>query len=122
MKHIDRPTQITTALRTIALGDDSEISTELEAYIADLEAKQPERPSRIAAILETIASHYPAEMGISLGAYISNLEAKQQAVLPDNTQIPSWDPNNPPIWSQQRHNEREQHRREHALKKQNNYQ
>jgi hypothetical protein len=121
MKHIERPDQITTILKTIHSGDDPAISAELEAYIAALEAKQPDRPARIAAILETISSEYPADVEISLETYISDLEAKQRAVLSSNNHTPSWDPNNPPIWSQQRHNEREQHRRQHALRKQHDY-
>jgi hypothetical protein len=61
-------------------------------------------------------------MGISLEAYISDLEAKQQAVPPEQKQTFVWDPNNPPLWSHQHQVEREQHRREQALKKKNNYQ
>jgi hypothetical protein len=122
MKSIDRPTQITTILKTICSEDDTAISAELETYIADLEAKQPIRPARVAAILRTIGSQYPADMEISLEAYISDLEARQQADLPGNDHTPSWDPDNPPIWSNQRQVEREQHRRERALRKQNNYQ
>jgi len=121
MKYVDRPTQITTILKTIHSGDDDEISAELEMYIADLEAKQPNRPTQIAAILRSIDSQYPGDMGVSLKAYISNLEANQQVVQPESNHTPSWDPNNPPIWSHQRQVKREQHRREQALKKQNNY-
>ena len=122
MKYIDRPTQIATILKDVFSGVDAEISAELEAYIADLEAKQPIRPARIAAILRTIGSQYPADMEISLEAYLSDLEARQQVDLPGNDHTPSWEPDNPPIWSQQRQVEREQHRRERALRKQNNYQ
>ena len=120
MTHIDRPTQITTILKTIGSGADAEIRAELETYITDLEAKQPDRPTRIAAILRTIGSGYTADIAISLEAYISDLEARQQAVLPgaDHT---SWDPDNSPAWSHQRSVEREQHRRERAVKKINNY-
>ena len=120
MNHIERPTQITTILKTIHSGDDPETSAELETYIADLEAKQPDRPSRIAAILKNIGSDYPADMGTSLEAYISDLEAKQQAVQSEHNPAPAWDPNNPPIWSHQHQVEREHHRREQALKKLNN--
>jgi hypothetical protein len=122
MKHIDRPTQITTILKTIGSGAAGEIRTELEKYIADLEAKQPDRPGRITTILKDIGTRYPADTGISLEAYISDLEAKQQAVLPGNNHTPSWDPDNPPVWSHQRSMQREQHRQERALKKLNNYQ
>jgi len=83
--------------------------------------KQPDRPARIATILATIGLEYSIDVGVTLEAYISDLEANQQAVLP-NGHIPSWDPNNPPIWSHQRQVKREQHRRERAWKKQNNYQ
>ena len=122
MKHIDRPTQITTILKTIDSGDDAEISAELETYIADLEARKPGRPTRIAAILRTIDSQYPADMGISLEVYIFDLEAKQQADLPGNDHTPPWNPNNPPAWSRQRSVEHEQRSRERALKKKNTYQ
>jgi hypothetical protein len=121
MKYIDRPTQITTILKDIFSGVDAEISAELETYIADLEARQPIRPVRIAATMSIIRSQYPDETGISLEAYISGLEARQQAVLPGNGFTPSWDPQNPPVWSQQRSTERKQHRQKRALQKQNNY-
>jgi hypothetical protein len=120
MRNIDRPTQITTILSTICTGDAAESGAELEAYIADLEAKQPHRPTRITAILRTIGSQYPAGTGILLEEYISNLEAKQQAMQPSD-RTPSRDPNNPPVWSHQRSVQRAQQRREHALKMRNYY-
>ena len=122
MKHIDRPIQISTILKTMSAGDDAEVRTQLEIYIADLEAKQPDRPMRIAAILKDIGAHYPADVKAALEAYISDLEARQQAVLPDNDLAPTWDPKNPPVWSHERSVQRDRHIRKHALKKQNHYQ
>jgi hypothetical protein len=121
MKAVDRPTQITTFLKTVSSKDDGEIRTELETYIADLEAKQPDRPTRIAAILRTIGSQYPADVRAFLEDYVSDLEARQQTVLPGGNHIPAWDPNNPPIWSHERSVQRDHHIREHAWKKQNHY-
>lgn len=119
--NIDRPTQITTILRTLTSGDNAEISDELESYIADLEAKQPDRPARITEILSIIGSQNSADVSRSLEAYISDLEVRQQIVLPANDFAPSRNPDKLPIWSYQRVLKREQRRRESALKKQNNY-
>lgn len=83
--------------------------------------KYLERPTKITTILKTIDSQYPADISASLEKYISNLEAIQQAVRLANNHTPSWDPNNPPIWSHQRQLERRQHRREHASQKQSYY-
>ena len=115
MKHLERPAQISTILQTIYSRDEAESSTELEAYIADIEAKQPDRPSRIADILRNIESQYPADISASLEAYISNLEARQQTFRSENYQTSTWDPKNPPIWSHQHQIEREQHRRKQAM-------
>lgn len=121
MKSLDRPTQITEILRALSLADSQKISAELAAYIADLEAKQPERPAQIAEILRTIASQYPVDIATALETYISTLESRQQAIAPNTAPPLVWDRNNPPVWSHQRSVERDQHRRERALKKQNNY-
>jgi hypothetical protein len=120
MNHLDRPKQIATILRTIGSGIHPEMGAELERYITELEAKQPNRPTQVAEILETISSQYPAEMQSALEAYIANLEAKQQSGLLASNHAALRDPNNPPVWSHQRTVQREQHRRERALKKQNN--
>jgi hypothetical protein len=122
MKHIDRPTQITTILKTIGSGDDAEIRVELETYVAELESRQPDRPGRIKAILKTIGSQYSADVAATLEVYISDLEARQMAVLPDDDYAPSQNPDNPPYWSHVYMVERENRRRERALRKQNNYQ
>jgi len=115
MTHINRPTQIATILETIGSGEDHEISAELETYIADLEAKQPDRPSRIATILQTVSSQYPVDMGSALEAYIADLEASQQPIpsgkAPRDSASLYW------------HGvKREQQRRARSLRKQNNYQ
>ena len=119
-----RPTQISTILTTLGSGDDAEYSTELEAYITELEAKQPIRPTRIAVILDSIGSQYSAEMGTVLEAYITDLEAKQQVVSNEDDKTLAYDPENPPVWSYQRAKQRKQHRRERAArewKMQNKY-
>jgi hypothetical protein len=121
MKHLERPAQISSILQTIYSRDEAEISTELEAYIADLEAKQPDRPSRIADILRNIDSQYSADIGSALESYISDLEARQQTFRSKNYQTSTWDPKNPPIWSHQHQVEREQHRRKQALQKQSHH-
>jgi hypothetical protein len=121
MKHIDRPIQISTILKTMSSGDDTKVRAELETYIADLEAKQPDRPMRITAILKDIGAHYPADMRAALEVYVSDLEARQQAVLPDNNLTPTWDTKNPPVWSHERSVQRDRHHREQALKKHNDY-
>ena len=83
--------------------------------------KHPDRPAQIDTILNTIRSDYPADVGDTLEAYISDLEAGQKAVLPAPDDTPSWDPDNSPRWSHRRLAKREQHRRERALRKQNDY-
>jgi hypothetical protein len=114
MKSINRPTPITTILNTISSGSDAAVSTQLETYITDLEAKQPDRPKAITEILSMIGSRYTVDSQAVLESYIANLEAKQR---PIKNQA-AFDANNPPIWSQQRTAEREQHRHERALLKQ----
>jgi hypothetical protein len=121
MKSIDRPTQITTILKTIGSGDDAAIRAELETYIAALEAKQADRPAHITAILKTLESQYPADMSIILEAYLYKLEIGQQLVLLWDSITPAKDTKSP-VWSNEQSVQREQHRRERALKKQNNYQ
>ena len=113
MKYISRPSPITNVLNTISADAHSE-TAELESYIANLEAKQPDRPSRISEILSMIGLQYSVDVQAILEEYISNLEAKQQ---PRKNQA-AFDANNPPVWSQQRTAEREQHRHERALLKQ----
>jgi len=117
MKSINRPTPITTILKTISSGPDTAISAQLETYIADLEAKQPDRPKAITEILSVIGSRYTVDAQTSLEAYIANLEAKQQPITPVKKSV-AFEANNPPVWSQQRTAEREQHRHERALLKQ----
>jgi len=100
---------------------DDATMVELEIYIADLEAKQPDRPSEITRCLEKVELHHSAEAMASLEAYITHLEANQQIAAPPNNMPSSrFDPENPPRWSHQRLIERAQRRRVRALKKQNN--
>jgi hypothetical protein len=80
MKARVRPEQIDGILN--ALDPDDEKMTVLQAYIADLEAKQPDRPAQIAAILAKVMARYSAETGASLEVYISQLEANQQGTQP----------------------------------------
>jgi hypothetical protein len=80
MKARARPEQIDSILN--ALDPDDETMTVLQAYIADLEAKQPARPDQIATILAEVVARYSAEAGASLESYISQLEANQQATQP----------------------------------------
>lgn len=122
MTQITRPTQIATLLQTLTEGDGKALGTELETYIADLEAKQPDRPTRITAILKAIGATHPADIMAILETYVVALEVKQQPAPSNTIQAPLWDPNNPPVWSHQRQVEREQRRRERAVKKLNNYQ
>jgi hypothetical protein len=122
MTQITRPSQIAAVLRTLSSGDGKALGTELETYIAELEAKQPDRPTRITAILQSIGAWHPADIMTALETYILALEAKQHSAPSDTIQTPLWDPNNPPVWSHQREVERQQRRRERALKKLNNYQ
>ena len=117
MKSINRPIPITTILNTISSGSDRAISAQLETYIADLEAKQPDRPKAITEILSMIGSHYTVDLQAVLETYIANLEAKQQPITQVKNQV-AFEANNPPVWSQQRTAEREQHRQERALLKQ----
>lgn len=120
MSHVNRPTQISTILETISSGQDKKISTELESYIADLEAKQPNRPARIAEILRSIGAQYPAYIEDSLEVYIADLESSQQPVKPSINRH-GWDSDNPPIWSHERAMQREHHRKERASQKRNDY-
>lgn len=120
MKTKNRPEQIETILNSLDAAD--ELTKELEIYIADLEAKQPDRPSRITSLLQEVESRYSAEAKVSLEAYISELEANQQPVPPNNTLKPQFDPDNPPRWSHQRSVERAQRRWMRAQRKQDNYQ
>ena len=83
--------------------------------------KQPDRPAQIATVLKTIESEYSADVGATLEAYISSLEANQLVMLPTDNHPLSLFPIKPPIWSHMRVVERENHRRERAVKKQNNY-
>jgi len=117
MKSINRPTPITTILKTISSGPDAAISTQLETYIADLEAKQPDRPKAITEILSVIGTHYTVDVQAALEAYIADLEAKQQPITQVKNQA-AFKANDLPVWSQQRTAEREQHRHERALLKQ----
>jgi hypothetical protein len=80
MKARARPEQIDSILN--ALDPDGETMTVLQAYIADLEAKQPARPDQITTILAEVVARYSAEAGASLESYISQLEANQQATQP----------------------------------------
>lgn len=121
MKVRARPDQIDSILNS--MGHDDETMIELQTYIADLEAKQPDRPTRITSLLQEVASRCSAEARVSLEVYITQLEANQLVAAPQST-LPSsrFDPENPPHWSHQRAVEREQRRRARALRKQNHYQ
>lgn len=121
MSHINRPPKIAIILETIDSEKDTAIRTELERYIANLEARQPDRPDRIAAILKSIGTAYSAELEGALETYIAGLEAVQQPLQSEIDHHDLWDPENPPVWSQQRFMERERQRRERAVKKQNDY-
>jgi len=110
MKAKPRPEQFDSILNT--LDYDDETMTVLQAYIADLEAKQPNRPRQITTILKDIELHYTAEIGASLEAYLSELEANQQP-LPlgksESTESRYW-----------RSVRREKERKARVLRKQNN--
>jgi hypothetical protein len=121
MTFINRPASVTTILKTICSGPDIKISTQLEAYIADLEAKQPDRPHEITAILSVIGSHYTVGLQSLLEDYISDLEAKQQPVSQLKNPA-AFEANNAPVWSHQQTVARQLHRQERALRKANNYQ
>jgi hypothetical protein len=83
--------------------------------------KHPDRPAQIVTMLKTIGSEYSADVGATLEVYISSLEANQLVILPNDNYVPSQDQSKPPMWSHMRVVERENHRRERALRKQNNY-
>lgn len=120
MKATNRPEQIETILNSLDAAD--EMVEELERYIADLEAKQPDRPSRVTGLLQEVEARYSAEARVTLEAYISELEANQQPVPSNNAPNSQYDPDNPPRWSHQRAVEREQRRWMRAQRKQDNYQ
>ncbi len=113
MKVRNRPEQIDNILNSLA--PDDETMTELQTYIADLEAKQPDRPERIIAVLKDIAARYPAEAMAFLEAYLSELEANQQSVPPDKAPLPT----ESPYWRSVR---REKERKARALRRKNNFQ
>jgi hypothetical protein len=121
MSVIEHHISLTLLLGSLPITIASESNGHKVNDIRKHKMKQPHRPAQIAMILKTISSAYPVDVGAALEAYISDLETRQQAVLPGHDQTSSWDPNNPPIWSHQRSLERDQHRRERALKKQNYY-
>lgn len=81
MTRAARPEQITEILKTITAEYPDHTGALLEAYIADLEARQFDRPTEIAVILKTIDSDHSSDMGLFLETYISALEAGQQATL-----------------------------------------
>ena len=117
MTRATRPTQITTILKAIETEYPDDVGTTLEAYIADLEAKQPERPSQIDSILQTIDSDHPLDMGLFLEGYVSDLEAKQQT-RPARKGLSSRDPE----WLYTHAAKRKQQHRARALRKQSNAQ
>jgi len=111
MKARTRPEQIDSILNS--LYSDDNIVTELETYIADLEAKQPDRPTSITRCLEEVEFHHSAEAMASLEAYLSVLEANQQPVPPGKVPVSS----ESLYWRSVR---REEERKARALRKQNN--
>jgi hypothetical protein len=111
MREKARPEQIDSILND--LNSDDETTTELRAYIADLEAKQPERPAQIAAILAKVGARYSAEVEASLEVYISQLEANQQSTPPDKKADSTTDR----YW---RSVKRDKEHKARALQKQNN--
>ena len=113
MKVRNRPEQIDSILNS--MGPDDETMAELQIYIADLEAKQPDRPSRIIRCLEEVELRHSAEVMASLEAYLSELEANQQPV-PSHKALP---PTESPYWRSVR---RQKETKASALRKQNNYQ
>lgn len=118
MTFTQRPAEVTTILKTICSGADAKISTQLEAYIAKLEANQPDRPHEITEILNVIGSHYTVGLQTLLEKYLSKLESTQQPVK----DVAVYDPNNPPVWSHQRTVERQLHLQKRAFEKANNRQ
>ena len=80
MKPRTRPEQIDIILNSL----DAEMTTQLETYIADLEAKQPDRPPKITKWLKEVAQRHSTEAMATLEAYLSQLEANQQPVLLDS--------------------------------------
>jgi hypothetical protein len=109
MKARARPEQIDSILNS--LGTEDVLITELQTYIADLEAKQPDRPSSITRCLEEVALHQSAETMASIEAYLSELEAHQQPVPPGKTKAAT----ESRYWHSVR---RENERRARALRKQ----
>jgi len=113
MKTKVRPEQVNKILNSLESQD--EIKTELEAYIADLEEKQPDRPSRIVRCLEEVALRHPAEAVALLEAYLSELETNQQPVPPGQAKVST----ESLYWRSVR---REKERKARALRKQDSYQ
>ncbi len=116
MTFTHRPSEVTTILKTICSGADIKISTQLETYIVNLEAKQPNRPREITEILSVIGSHYTVGLQALLEDYIAKLEATQQPTAQTQTET-ALEANTLPAWSHQRTLERQLHRQERAFKK-----
>ena len=114
MTQLKRPPQIANILKTIDEEYPVEMKTLLEAYMTELEAKQPERPAQIADILNTLEEDHPATMGNFLETYLSILEARQQPKHIDASKDPT-----ELYWRGVR---REQQRRARALNRKNNFQ
>ena len=116
MTHADRPTQIAAILEMLRAEFPADMMASLETYMVDLEARQPDRPDYIAAILKAIGSGNPSDTEASLEAYIADLEARQQAPA-YGKRASSRDS----TWLYWHGVKRAQQRREHALRKQDNY-
>jgi hypothetical protein len=116
MTRAHRPTQIAAILEMLRAEFPADEVASLETYLADLEARQPDRPDHIAAILKAVGSDHPSDTGASLEAYIADLEASQQ-VMPLHKAARSQDL----VRLYWQGVKREQHLRQRALKKFNNY-
>jgi hypothetical protein len=121
MTYFKRPDQIKLILNRLSSDKDAEAYVELENYLSELEAEQPAIPAHIVAILNSLEADYPADVSTTLEAYISRLELTRQLSNLRDVPVPAAETRRP-IWSHQRFMEREQHQRERALRKQNNYQ
>ncbi|MBK8025808.1 MAG: hypothetical protein IPK19_31560 [Chloroflexi bacterium] len=118
MARTTRPTHIDLILNAFVSDQHQPMKAELENYIAELEARQPERPERIASLLHTVGAEYPPDVGTSLNAYITDLEARQQSSLTVSRRAAVTEFSEPPVWSHQRTSELAQRRLEQAAKKQ----
>ena len=78
MTQTQRPPEITAILEKVIAEYPADMVATLEAYLADLEARQPDQLAAITTILKTIIADLPLDASAALIAYVARLEAGQQ--------------------------------------------